>query len=129
MQGFSWIFWFFFFFFLFFISLLLLHLLCVSSGFSSEVRSLAAEPREPWHGLIFRTALVEGGGRREECEITISIQLKALEAWPRAQSESNIWKQFSQRGSCHLGWKVGEGKEVFSFLLARLISPTENEEC
>lgn len=58
-----------------------------------------------------------GGGKREECKITISIQLKAREARPCVQFESNIWKQFSQRGSCHLQGKVGEwGKERWCFL-------------
>ncbi|XP_014464606.2 SLIT-ROBO Rho GTPase-activating protein 2 isoform X3 [Alligator mississippiensis] len=58
---------------------------------------------------------------------TISIQPKAQEIRPRVQSAGNIWKQFSQRGSCHLGWKVGEGRrEVFAFLVAELISPTSH---
>lgn len=61
-----------------------------------------------------------GGGKREECKITISIQLKAPEARPRVRSESHIWKQFSPSGSCHLGWKVGEwGKERRCFLSYR----------
>ncbi|XP_014375912.1 SLIT-ROBO Rho GTPase-activating protein 2 isoform X7 [Alligator sinensis] len=58
---------------------------------------------------------------------TISILPKAQEIRPRVQSAGNIWKQFSQRGSCHLGWKVGEGRrEVFAFLVAELISPTSH---
>ncbi|XP_019369556.1 PREDICTED: SLIT-ROBO Rho GTPase-activating protein 2 isoform X3 [Gavialis gangeticus] len=58
---------------------------------------------------------------------TISIQPKAQEIRPRILSAGNIWKQFSQCGSCHLGWKAGEGRrEVFAFLVAELISPTSH---
>lgn len=74
--------------------------------------SLAAEPGKlvPWFN--FQGRATGGGGKRQECKITISIQLKAPGAWPRAQLERHIWKQFRQCGSCHLRWKVGEwGKE------------------
>lgn len=87
--------------------------------------SIAAEPRKLQQGLIFflfRAAPTEGKNKS-----TISIQPKAQEIRPRVQSAGNIWKQFSQRGSCHLGWKVGEGRrEVFAFLVAELISPTSH---
>ncbi|XP_019402078.1 PREDICTED: SLIT-ROBO Rho GTPase-activating protein 2 isoform X4 [Crocodylus porosus] len=60
---------------------------------------------------------------------TISIQAKAQEIRPRIRSAGNIWKQFSQWGSCHLGWKAGEGRrEVFAFLVAELMSPTSHRK-
>lgn len=106
--------------------------LCLSGAPLLQTQgSLAAEPPRLWHGLISRAALLagEGRGRNAKSPFPCSPKLQGpgRVLGLRAHLEAIQAERLLSSGV--EAWAGGEGKEVFAFLLAKLIPPSEDEEC